>query len=187
MASRLSALANSLPFNKHTLVKVLLVLGYAQMLCQQIDNSNHLQANGLAYLGADSTQLDRAADSAACCTGASLEEHNQPDRRRAELGAWLECMWTSAKACSGGGREDEDKKVKSSNFVRFIRLLTNQATKVSEFILQMASLTYQRLFHFGSFLRTLNVVWLARWRSPIVQRLGQSILVQAYYIKTLLV
>lgn len=115
---------------RRTLIKVLLVLAYAQMLIQEMDNETHLAEAG-------------TSGESQSATGKGLTD-------------WFNCMWTSAKACSSGSSSD------------------GQRRQHSDWIMGC-----------GAALSSLGPVWLARWRSPIVQRLGQSMLVQLFYLGSL--
>lgn len=114
------------------MIKVLLVLAYAQMLIQQMDNKAHLL---------ESITSDELASQAG-------------DANTKGLADWFSCMWTSAKACGSGSPSS-----------------ANQRRQHGEWLVSLSS---------------LGPAWLARWRSPIVQRLVQSMLVQLLYLGSLL-
>lgn len=162
------------------LFKVLLILTYAQMIIQVTEN-NKLNENQLAYFPA-------APSESACCgsggVGAlaglggltgdqqALGRHQEGSR----LGTWLDCMWTSAKLCSAGSTDRENRPGWLAQLVGLFAWLLGATLDA----LRLVADRLVGLLSLSSY--SLAFVWLARWRSPIIQRLSQSILIQVYYI-----
>lgn len=196
--SRWLALTGWLPITKRTLVKVLLVLAYAQMLIQQMDNKHHLQDQA-GLLAAPPSSADFGSPSGrSCCSGgdsgAKLElfgESRQPapsslidstEDEGGQLSGWFNCMWTSAKACSGMSQQQQQQPSWMAKLVEFLR---GALGKLLVWTLELPLLVYRSLLELLGLLQAARLLWLARWRSPIIQRLGQSMLVQLCYIGSL--
>jgi len=186
---RWHSLSSRVPMSKGGLVKVLLVLAYAQMLIQQMDNRNYLQ---------EQVNLLERADlgtAAGCCGGAKGEQaarlsrgapstSNGQNTEGASVADWFNCMWTSAQACSSSKQHyDGSRLSKAAKLFEFAR---DSVAQVLTSLVGFFADTCKRLIALLGLVWTLNSVWLARWRSPIVQRLLQSVLVQVYYVVSLL-
>lgn len=164
------------------------MLAYTQTLIQQMDNRQHL----LDWQDAQRNQLK--STSSRCC--GHTESHSESeqasfslatttksaDNQDDALRSWFNCMWTSAKAC----QQVSQTSSRSSGSNWFMELIRDGLAQLSvSFLLALKHL--YTLFHNAfSVFGLARLLWLARWRSPIVQRLIQSMLVQVYYIGNLL-
>ena len=141
---------------------MLLILAYAQMLIQQMDNSTIVKSDEPM----DSCRNQMDSKSSGEIPGSNW------------IGDWLSCVWTSAQACSGG------EAALRSGGTRFERILGS--------IQSFASGLVGFLIKFVSSLKLLDwpqivgSVWLSQLGLPIVQRLIQSMAFQIYYIGRLL-
>ena len=167
---------------------MLLVLAYTQMLIQQMDNRQNLEAQA-------SLLADRPSSS--CCHLHNQEEQavvdskQQQQQQGSDMAAWFNCMWTSAKACSGGSGSQHQEHQGGSSFKqsrasRFWALIRYYLAQTLSSLSNAGSFLLQRYLHLSALIYSVYPVWLARWRSPIIQRHCQSMLVQVYYISSLL-
>lgn len=169
--------------NRATIVKLLLILAYSQMLIQQMDNQAHL----IQDLQSGSSVQQQLVPGGACCHGGQAAAADQPDDP--SLTDWFNCMWTSAKACSSPSvsmANNNDKSTLRPLFFRLMSSLIDFCTQTFDSIMLLAMIILQKLASIHLLLHSVGAVWIARWRSPIVHRLVQSILVQVSYIGSLL-
>lgn len=183
-----------------TIIKLLLVLVYAQMLMQQMDNREQLKNSSSAWqLLADPGEETMApsassASATTCCGRSAGSGMAQPPVDSsigdpiAGLTNWFDCMWSSAKTCSSSGDKQTQQSILGS-LRQLLWFLWNQLLAMGQIV---ASLILDMVEHLRDKLARIDVVayaihslWIARWRSPIIQRLAQSILVQVYYIGSL--
>lgn len=179
-AAQLARLWRKIPLDKRSLVKVLLVLVYAQMLVQQIDNKHNLID---APTRADSPESSSSSSATRCCGGGAaaadqLSDERQPPGESALL-AWLDCVWTSARACSAGSAAATETR---SLAARLIALIGHLFGSISSTATRLAAAALALLWSALRVGPALVPLWLARWRSPLIQRLAQSMLVHVYYI-----
>lgn len=181
-----------LPLNKWTLIKLLLVLAYTQTLIQQMDNRQHLldwqaSTGATSQVGSSCCAASHKESSSAVsrAPAASLEADQLPG---AQLRSWFSCMWTSAKACHhlSQAPSSTDSATGSGWARRLIELLSDGFGQLSGSLLVLINHLYALLEGAFSVAGVAHLLWLARWRSPIVQRLMQSMLVQVYYIARVL-
>lgn len=170
--------------NRTTVVKLLLILAYSQMLIQQMDNQTHL----IQDLQSTSSQPALASG---CCSASSQADHIAHGAAAADslpLADWFNCMWTSSKACSGGGgATNPPASDGKSPLARLLASVGELCVQIFDSLVLLASASLEKLASVHLLLRSVVAIWLARWRSPIVQRLLQSILVQVSYVGSLLV
>lgn len=152
------------------------MLVYAQMLVQQIDNEHSL----LDPL-AEPAAADQLPTSGGCC-GSAAGSAGQPstglqaggqDSSVGSVVAWFDCVWSSARACSSQGHSSGNRMSKIASY-----LLESLRALSGRLMSGAAALVWS----VGQTVPALVSLWLARWRSPIVQRLAQSMLVQVYYM-----
>lgn len=177
-----------LPINKPSLIKVLLVLAYAQMIIQQMENRHNLATHTSLLAGAASqAALDSAPPTGPCCArqpddGQDLINADQGSASGgAGLADWFSCMWTSARACSANTAQQQQRARTSG--ARLLELTTGLLGQLFGFVLSALVYLYERLANVHALIYS---AWLARWRSPIIQRLIQSILVHVCYINSLM-
>lgn len=168
--------------SKITLVKVLFVLAYAQMLVQQMENRHNLEGQA-GLFGGYADDEGPYGLSSGCCNGGAKELISVRDYLESSLsgvGNWLACMWTSARTCSAALAREEQLRGTS----RAARLLDAAVTFSSQLLgtlLGSLGYLYDRLLATPTLLAAVQALWLTRWRSPIIQRLMQSVFVQIYY------
>lgn len=157
--------------SQRTFIKVLLVLVYAQMLIQQMEMRHHLARD-------EQHQQPQALDEGAssCCQSAASEAggggpEGVGSSALGALAGWLECVWTSAQAC---GARDRERAPLASR-------LREAASGALGALGATIGAGYSQLANADAALHSAYALWLARWRSPIVQRLAQSMLVQVAY------
>lgn len=164
------------------------MLAYTQTLIQQMDNRQHLidwQASQPKSAGAVSSCCGQelSADQAAAT---SLTTPPPEDEDPNALRNWFNCMWTSAKACQHLSQVGSGKLSHSSWSQRLLELLGDGLAQLSVSFLLTLRHIYAFIHNALAWFGLARLLWLARWRSPIVQRLIQSMLVQVYYIGNLL-
>lgn len=145
-----------------------------------------------------------AASKSSCCGGGSKGEDKAGADEKAEeddnqLSAWFNCMWTSAKSCSGakidrkgssgqlvaGGRNQEEEFGKS-RAMRFIEFLFNLMIELYNYQVKCLAFIMEKFESMAVIIPSIWRIWITRWRSPIIQRLCQSMLVHFIYITSLL-
>lgn len=170
--------------SRTTVVKLLLILAYSQMLIQQMDNQAHLQQDLQTAASSSSSSSQLLADSSCCGGGAGKLAEQENNAHDSTLHGWFNCMWTSAKACSSSS---EAAKVTTRPLIaRIVASLIETCSQVFNSIVMLAMSVGHKLASIHLLLHSVGAVWLARWRSPIVHRLVQSMLVQVFYISGLL-
>lgn len=176
------SLANKVPLSRWSIIKLLLVLAYTQMLIQQMDN-RQLVDQELRLLSSSLSNADSAL-SGCCKQDSSATGISNQEGALASTADWFQCMWTSAQGCSarlqGTGAKETSR---AARLLSFLVELSGQAIAA---LLAALHWLYKRLANLDGFLFSVNQVWLARWRSPIVQRLCQSMAFQLGYVAHLM-
>lgn len=175
-------LKSFLPISQTTFLKVLLVLAYAQMLVQQMENKENLQSWDHASLLLANSEAQHTGscagssggDSAHCLQGAQQAAGSTGGGALDFAMQWLSCVWSSAHTCSAVSQPDSSA-TRASRLFDFLS---------SVWVSALSALAAAP-FSFYHTLASLHFVWLSRWRSPIIQRLMQSMLVHLYYIGSL--
>jgi len=157
--------------------------------------------DGLALFGRPSSSVGGAqTEETGCCLAQQKRrtnslgqlEENSAGLVESTIG-WLSCVWSSARACSKANERALDTVSDSRGPSGWFSILW----KITDFILAILSSLLASLFALILFAvnklaglpkvaHSVYFVWLSRWRSPIIQRLMQSMLVQLYYIGSLL-
>lgn len=142
-------------------------------------------------LDANEQQFEAAA--ATCCGGSGYKESYE--REENHLTSWFNCMWTSAKACSSGENADgynkqlaagSDDGYTKNRATRFIEYLFYLAKEIYNYQVKVSRLILDKLRNIVLIMPSVWHLWATRWRSPIIQRLFQSMLVHFIYITSLL-
>lgn len=185
-----------LPINKRTLIKILFVLAYAQMLVQQMENKQSFMgqsATGDYRLLLDDSHGVAHPDRTSCCDGGHALS-DEPHLTKADPSdSWLSCMWNSAKACSQAtsrGSADassllDQRRPSANRATRYMEALLAFLGELVSGLVGLLALAAERLAGLHTYLYSGYALWLVRWRSPIIQRLMQSIFVQLHYICSL--
>lgn len=206
---------NKLPISRTTLIKLLLVLAYTQLLITQMDNRKNLETevNRLTsvpsskqaqasywFSSSYSNELSSpsAASKSSCCGSSKNEDKAGVDEEGDnQLSAWFNCMWTSAKACSGAerkgssrqlvtGGKNQEEGLGKSRAMRFIEFMYNLMREIYNYQVKCSRFIMEKLQSLAVIIPFIWRIWITRWRSPIIQRLCQSMLVHFIYITSLL-
>lgn len=178
------------------------MLAYTQLLIQQTDNRYHLSEQISLIDG------DNSIKSPACCSAASAAAADQSQllaskekEQQSDIEAWFNCMWTSAKACAQRPRSsfdaaasndneklalDSGNKTKQSRAARLFELFSEFCSQLMTSLIKSIWWLKERTSEFDLLFQSMYANWFARWRSPIIQRLAQSILVHVYFISALM-
>lgn len=170
--------------SRRALLKVLLVLVYAQMLVQRADDRAHVADQIELLSNTAQNSLSRN-----CCGGDSDDDKAAAANAAApdELTAWFECMWASARKCSGASQVSLEPAARSSRAARYWEWTRAVIAHLLTGAWALLLAGWHRLLSVVSLWHAARVHWLARWRSPIVQRLAQSMLIQTLYTGRMLV
>lgn len=176
------------------------------MLVQQMDNKRHLEgyandSNQILLLdSSDDEQYQTrqlfGAGVGGCCgsTGALSDSIAKPGLFEGLTG-WISCVWQSAWTCSqsthsggsGFGSLFSDQRVDTrSRAVRYFESATSLLWQLATFVLSALAYLYYRFTNLPTSLWAVNALWMSKWRSPIIQRLMQSVFIQLHYIYSLL-
>lgn len=189
-----------LPISRRTLIKILFVLAYAQMLVQQMENKQNLVDQNHQLL-LDGQQLGfqseaQTATVSSCCATAADDQLDGPARAEGSSTSWLACIWDSAKACaratSRAAHEGEQRTLTdqqgpagTNRVTRFMEALLSFFAQLTVFLVALLAYASARLASLLSSLHVVYNLWLLKWRSPIIQRLMQSVFIQLHYICSL--
>lgn len=206
-SANIKAFFDKLPVSRTTLIKLLIVLAYTQLLISQMDNRKNLeievkrltnvhsssQPTNYWFSSADRDQ-QQGADAATCCGGGgSGSGGGNREQEDGHLSSWFNCMWTSAKACSGSNSGEISKRLAGSDdgytrnrATRFMEYLYYLAKEIFNYQTKLSRLILDKLRNMVLIIPSIWHAWITRWRSPIIQRLCQSMLVHFIYITSLL-
>lgn len=168
------------------MIKCLIVLAYTQMLIQQMENKRNLSedyqaATNLLLGTAGHDDYEQHQQDTTCCSSWPWESKEAEPGLLGSSLSWFNCVWQSTRACSQragqptGSRASRLFGVLVGAFRQFLALLIN-----------LVSHAYERLISAHLGLAHVYSLWLVRWRSPIIQRLMQSVFIQIFYICSIL-
>lgn len=149
------------------------------MLIQQMDNEQCSYESGQDQFA----QYDIEDDYYYNDKDTSCDKEDDSTTNTNSLFSFFGCLWEGAKACSSSLSVAGDKIV-NKNKSKFVKIVDGTSKFIGDscaFIIKLIS--SMKVYQWPS---VINVVWFYRIKSPIVQRLVQSISIHLAYLCSLL-